>query len=773
MSILVVDDSPPILRLLQAALERNGFTDVHCADSRPQQNSPFLTKYFMRNRLKLTGIILIATLFFQAGVSFANINPFPLYPNIQANVKFWEKVYAQYSSQYGLIHDTHNLAIIYEVIRLNGPAISGNVKKNRQKIRKSKEKYRRILRRLADGHRAVSAKEIEIQTMFGGHPSPKILREAAHHIRFQLCFRDRFRQGIINSGRYLTAIKEIFSQHHLPTDLAYLPHVESSFNYEAYSKFGAAGIWQFIRSTGRRFMTISYTVDERRDPIIATKSAAKYMQENFQKLQDWPLAITAYNHGAGSMLRAQKQFGDYDKIIENYQNKRFGFASRNFYSEFLAARKIAKHYDKYFPGLKMANPIKGKNIIIEGYADVNDLANFFRVDIAQIKELNPALRPTIFSGQKYIPKGYNLRLPLETKTQIANIPANLYKKAQKRSRFYRVERGDTASKIATMQRIRLRDLLDANQLGRHSVIYVGQNLRIPTPRERRLASLSRREIQPKDNTPQRPPNTKTTKPLLATFAPLTAKPDLIAKPERVSIPSPPVVIAKSVPNPQVIKLPKEPLLPLPLPPHPPAKMVKLAMRPSHNYNLGDLIDQLLSGHESSIKANQPAIGPPQQALINVSPEVVIGNFQVENISFYHGTQMGIIQVQESETLGHYADWLNIPTQRIRDLNHLSFRHRIKAPQKIKIPLDKIDKKTFEEHRYEFHKEIEEDFFAAYQTDGIQSYTVKRGDNVWTITHNELELPFWLIKKYNPAVDFENLQPNQKLIVPIVTPLRQH
>ena len=334
---------------------------------------------------------------------------------IRANVTFWEKVYSQYSSGYGLIHDNNNLAVIYEVIKLRDRKIPGNSRINRRKIRSVKKKYRRILRRLANGHAATSAVEKRIIAMFGGHPGAKILRQASRNVRFQLCLKDRFRQGIINSGRYLAEMKQIFRRNHLPTDLAYLPHVESSFNYEAYSKFGAAGIWQFIRSTGHRFLTISYTVDERRDPIKATRAAAKYLKENYQKLASWPLALTAYNHGAGSICPAQKKFGAYDEIIANYQNCRFGFASKNFYPEFLAAREIAKHYRKYFPGLRMEHAVLSDAVTLAGYADIADLASFFNLDAARIRVMNPDLRPPVFSGQKYIPRHYRLRLPRGTR----------------------------------------------------------------------------------------------------------------------------------------------------------------------------------------------------------------------------------------------------------------------------------------------------------------------------------------------------------------------
>ncbi len=686
------------------------------------------SSYQHRRRSKYQ-ITLLKTILFLALIiipqsAAAVINPFPVFPAIRANVRFWEKVYSRYSSEQGLIHDSNNLGIIYEVINLRDGKIPANSRLNRRRIRSVEKKYRRILRRLANGHPAVSTLEKRIITMFGGHPGRKILRQASHDVRFQLCLKDRFRRGIINSGRYLAKMKQIFRQNHLPTDLAYLPHVESSFNYEAYSKFGAAGIWQFIRSTGRRFLTINYTVDERRDPIKATRAAARYLKENYQKLRSWPLALTAYNHGAGSICRAQKKFGTYDEIIENYQNCRFGFASKNFYPEFLAAREIAKHYRKYFPDLHMKHAIFTDSVSLAGYAGVVDLATFFGVNIARLRALNPDLRPPVFSGQKYIPRHYRLRLPRGTISKFAIIPANLYKKTQKRSRFYRVERGDTAGKIAMIQRVKLRDLLDFNQLGRRAIIYVGQNLRIPVPDEQLTANLNvktgRRRIYPR-------------------------------KTKNMEIKS-----VNKTPVKKAVRLTA----------YTGAAVETPAMLPSHttNWHLGEI--PLAASH--GVWQEQPAIEPSPAHMIPVNPEVLIGNFQLEKVfTDRHGRHFGVLRVEDSETLGHYADWLNIPTQRIRDLNHLPFHRRIKTHQKIKIPLGKTSRESFAEQRYEFHKQIAEDFFAAFKVAGVSTYKVKSGDNIWTISHNELDLPLWLIKQYNPGTDLENLHPRQKLFSPIV------
>lgn len=110
----------------------------------------------------------------------------------------------------------------------------------------------------------------------------------------------------------------------------------------ARSKAGAVGLWQFIKATGKRYLTITRRRDDRRDPIRATEAAARLLKHNYEALGSWPLAITAYNHGKEGMLAARVAVGSsaIEDIISGYTGPRFGFASRNFYAEFLAALEV-------------------------------------------------------------------------------------------------------------------------------------------------------------------------------------------------------------------------------------------------------------------------------------------------------------------------------------------------------------------------------------------------------------------------------------------------
>ena len=98
---------------------------------------------------------------------------------------------------------------------------------------------------------------------------PSDFREAIDRIRFQLGQADRFREGLIRAAVWEKQIARTLTQHGVPAEIAALPHVESSFNLAAYSKVGAAGLWQFMPSTARRYMRVDSLVDERLDPVYA------------------------------------------------------------------------------------------------------------------------------------------------------------------------------------------------------------------------------------------------------------------------------------------------------------------------------------------------------------------------------------------------------------------------------------------------------------------------------------------------------------------------
>ena len=202
------------------------------------------------------------------------------------------------------------------------------------------------------------AKQIREAILFRGIPlSSDALTELRKNIHTQRGIKERFRQGIVRSGKYVDTFQEILANEGVPEQLALLPLVESSFENRSLSKAGAAGIWQFTPGTARLYFKITPKHDERLDPTKATRAAARLLRDNYRALGSWPLAITAYNHGRAGMMRAQSEAGsELPAIISNYRGRLFGYASMNFYSEFLAAVEVYENYEQYFGQLALDKP---------------------------------------------------------------------------------------------------------------------------------------------------------------------------------------------------------------------------------------------------------------------------------------------------------------------------------------------------------------------------------------------------------------------------------
>lgn len=334
---------------------------------------------------------------------------FPLYPCLRTNVKFWEDVYSRYTTNQGILHDTDDLSRVYAVIDLVDWETTDAARINNERIKAAKGRVAAILTSLGSGIAPRTPEEQRIARLF---PQQRhtTFHEARDNIRLQIGQSDRFREGLIRSGRYVQQFRQIFAAQGLPADLVYLPHVESSYNPKAYSKVGAAGLWQFTRSTGKEYLTINHLVDERYDPYLATQAAARLLKENYEQLQTWPLALTAYNCGRTGMLRALRAMGSYEKVFTAYNEGSFQFAARNFYSEFLAAMRVAKRMGGT-PNIPFERPEATTVLQLKDDVPINRLRTTFRVSPETFARLNPALLQPVLSGEKPVPKGYLVRLP--------------------------------------------------------------------------------------------------------------------------------------------------------------------------------------------------------------------------------------------------------------------------------------------------------------------------------------------------------------------------
>ena len=442
---------------------------------------------------------------------------FPLYPCIRANVGFWENIYSHYTTRQGVLHDSDDLGRVYSVVELVDWRETNAARINKERIRAAKEGISNILKDLGDGKRPVTRAEKHISSLFPPQQHT-IFHKARENIRMQLGQKDRFYEGVLRSGRYVAQFKQHFFNEGLPPELAYLPHVESSFNPKAYSKAGAAGLWQFTRATGREYMTVNEGVDERLDPYLATQAAARLLKTNYSQLKTWPLALTAYNHGRAGVIRAVREKGCYEKIFHSYRQGSFQFASRNFYPEFLAAVRVAQRVAAV-PGVPFERPEATVTFRLKDDASIGRLQTNFGLSPAEFARLNPALRKPVLDGHQPLPKGYLVRLHNTSQMQKATagkrttVPvaktltrnkavtpstvkvspwarAPVVVKARPTTKtaparahqtvHHTVRKGDTGSSIARQHQIPLKDLLAINNRNPQEPIRIGETLIIPT-----------------------------------------------------------------------------------------------------------------------------------------------------------------------------------------------------------------------------------------------------------------------------------------------------
>lgn len=414
----------------------------------------------------------------------------PRYPELAPKVAFWRDVFTKHTSRQLVFHDPVLLDVVWEVHDVSS-IVDGDMG-DAQKARalrdyqaKATEFLAQRIRRMeraapeTEGERRVAA---VLAKHAGKLPSH---RELAARIRVQRGLGDKLCDSYGRASAYLPKMRALLTQQGVPEELAYLPLVESGYNIGAHSHKGAVGIYQFTRGTGRRYLHIDNAVDERRDPLLATEAAAKYLRSNYDQLGTWPLAITAYNHGEYGMAYAVRKLGtkDLPTIIEKYDGRLFGFASKNFYAEFLAAvdsMAIARSRC----GTEGVPPLERDAVQVTAYVPLRKLASAAGMEVGSLAEMNPALTSEVVRGRLHVPRGYILSLPAGKgqafAAAYASLPASA--KAPSQASLYgthTVRAGETLSEIAGEYRTSVSALARVNGLKDPRRLRVGQRLKVP------------------------------------------------------------------------------------------------------------------------------------------------------------------------------------------------------------------------------------------------------------------------------------------------------
>lgn len=426
-------------------------------------------------------------------------------PGFKKRVGFWIDIYTKYTTHQALLHDAQYLDIVYKILDFTDidadPSLSPTERERAKKKRVKEEKKTIVaqlerIQKLEDTPSKMSPDDLALFKKFKlvNEKNKFITAGRRGRLRMQLGQKDRFILGIYFSGRYIREMERIFKEEGVPMELTRLPFVESSFNLYAYSRVGASGIWQFMRSTGRLFMKIDPIKDSRNDPLMATRAAAKLLRGNFKMLESWPLALTAYNHGPQGVasIRKKMKTDDINEIVWNTTRRKFGFASENFYAEFLAALAVESHASKYFGKLEVSAPLEYEEVPLPQPLHFSDMALVFSqltpdqslddgLDKARL--YNPFFTRPVLASLRTIPKDAMVRVPKNQKEKFLDEMKKLQPlkvSVTLKSGLYKVLPGDTLSSIGQEFGISVRQLLEVNNMSPKSLLHPGQKLVVPT-----------------------------------------------------------------------------------------------------------------------------------------------------------------------------------------------------------------------------------------------------------------------------------------------------
>ncbi len=420
---------------------------------------------------------------------------FTIPPKLRGRVDFWTDVFTTYGKSQMIIHHRDFPQIRFGVIDLTQEAVGLNDDDlNKLKKKRGDQEIKAlygIFGYLATGAAPRNDFEQRIVDQMAFIPGGSGKFKSAIKddlIRTQSGIKERYAEAVRRAGRYLPLMQDVFRDYTLPTELTMMPFIESSFDYKAYSSVGAAGIWQFMRRTGLLYLRINAAVDERRDPVEATKAAARYLSEAYSKLGTWPLAITSYNHGIAGVARKVRESGTSNlaDIIEDPTTRYFGFASTNFYPEFLAALEVYDNYQQFFPGLVLEQPLQLKEVRVTKPTQVQYLSRKLNVDLEALRAVNYAISEKAWSGRVPLPVGYSLKVPTDRTGQLNRAalqaehevpPSVEASSAVHGGIVYRVRKGDTLASIAQRHRVTVAALKQLNNLSSNKVS-VGQSLKI-------------------------------------------------------------------------------------------------------------------------------------------------------------------------------------------------------------------------------------------------------------------------------------------------------
>jgi membrane-bound lytic murein transglycosylase D len=714
---------------------------------------PARSLHSMALRAALVAWVLSAA----AGSAEAEPQQFPRPPQLEPDVQFWERIYTKVTTQGGLLHDDRYLDIVYQ--QIDFPA-GMSPRERSDLVDGAREHIEHILKKLASGVRdGLSEDETRVLAAFAPTVSAAALRDASEHVRFQLGQSDRFREGLVRAGAWERHVEETLRKQGLPGELSALPHVESSFNPRAYSKVGAAGMWQFMRSTGRRWLRVDNVVDERLDPYKSTVAAAQFLAINYSILGTWPLALTAYNHGAGGMRRAKELMGTDDivTVVRNYQSHSFGFASRNFYVSFLAALEIDRKAEQFFGHFERLPEDASRTLRVPHYVPVAALERALGTDRDTLRNLNFSLMDPVWNGQRFIPRGFELRVPagtVEPERALAKLGVGDRFDGQMRDATHRVRRGETLERVAAAYGLRAADLASYNGLAAEQAVTPGQTLKLPPVQPAAIAATA-----PVTDALAPPAGTAAAPEPAGELYVVRSGDALSEIAKRFGLSEQMLMSQNGIKDRnflfegQTLRVSKAP--PAVLAARMPTVTVELLSREDEVADEAKPTESARAKPQPVSKEQAAELGPGLVPGIESAASADPSDYSVSGDTAI---------VQGGETLGHFADWLGVNATRLRTLNHMRPGAALTLGHRIRLDLSRVDAAKFEERRTRFHRREQDDFFQRFRITAQDRYRLKSGESLWTLTQ-KTNVPVWLVRQYNPETDFTTVRIGTEIVLP--------
>lgn len=437
-----------------------------------------------------------------SGLYQRKTEPFRTPRRLRPRVDFWKDVFSRYGKYDLVVHHRMFPQAVFHVERFGYIAASMSPVEQKRFIDYQEQALKRdvaqSLRYLGQGGQPYSSFDRQVERAMQMVPGGPEKYDAAVNddlVRVQRGIRERYQEALERSGRYLPYIEEIFRQEGAPIELTRLPFIESSFDYEATSSVGAAGIWQFMKATARSYMTVSSILDERRDPFVSSRAAARYLRRAYEELGAWPLAVASYNHGVAGVAKKVAQMGtrDISEIVEHPYLRPFGFASTNFYPELLAALEVYEERHILFPGLREEPALAFRSVEIPQSQPGPAIARRLGVPVSHLASLNLALSSEVWKGRALVPRGYNLLVPTDSpEASVSWVsyepprrereeaePRMRREQGQNSQKTHQVRPGESLSTIAARYGTTVAKVCLVNQCRKDKAVNKGERLRIP------------------------------------------------------------------------------------------------------------------------------------------------------------------------------------------------------------------------------------------------------------------------------------------------------